>query len=161
LSTTPSLPALLLAAFFLFGGLRCGVAFHDKFEGTEFFKRMTVCDQAGRCTTGATRQYPSGTALKIDLTVTQGYPVPVEVACYYEDESHLTDDQKQVVFHERAALAAKTVLSPATEGRPNQKHLPEQHLTFDLTIVAPGDYFLACLTPASGDNGLGVGLKIR
>jgi len=161
LSATAPLPSLVLAVFFLFGGLRCGVAFHDKFDGTELFKRISVCDEANRCTTGSTRQYAAGALLKVDLVYTQGYPVPVEVACYYNDESHLTDDQKNVVFQERAALAAKTVLPPATEGRPDQKHLPQQHFTFDLTIAAPGDYFLACITPASADNGLGAGLKIR
>jgi len=162
LATFPPLPALLLAVFFLFGGLRCGVAFHDKFDGTEFFQKISVCDQAGNCTNGATRQFPAGTPLKVDLVVTQGYPVPVDVVCYYDEESHLTDDQKQVVFQERATPVARNTLPPAPGGaRPGDKHLPEQHVRFDVTIAQPGDYFLACLTPASAENGLGAGLKIR
>ena len=147
---------------FLFGGLRCGVGFHDKFDGTELFKKITVCDQVGNCTAGATKQFPAGTPLTVDLTVTQGYPVPVDVVCYYNEESHLTDDQKQVVFQERATPVARNTLPPATRGSgPADKQLVQQHIKFDLTITRPGDYFLACLTPASGENGLGAGLKIR
>ena len=162
MATPSSLPALVLTVFFLFGGVRCGVAFHDKFEGTELFKKISVCDQAGNCTTGATRQFPAGAPLKVDLVVTQGYPVPVDVVCYYDEESHLTDDQKQVVFQERATPVARNTLAPATRGtRPDGKHLLEQHIRFDVTITRPGDYLLACLTPASAENGLGAGLKIR
>ncbi len=139
----------------------CGVKFRETFEGTELFKGMSVCDQSGAvCASGSTREFPAGSELTIDLVITQGYPVPVRVACYYEDGDRLTEDQKKLAFQERATLAAETVLPAAPGRRPDEK-TPEQHLTFKFRIAEPGDYFLACMTPAAADNGLGVGLKIR
>ena len=84
----------------LAGGLRCGVAFHDRFTGTEVFKRMSVCDDANSCTLGLDHRFAAGSNLRIGLDVAQDYPVPLEVACYYDEESNLTDDEKKVVFQE-------------------------------------------------------------
>src|SRR5438067_12648479 len=107
---------VLFAVLFLAGGLRCGVSFHDSFTGTEVFKQMSVCDEANSCTLGRDHQFAAGSKLKIDLAIAQDYPVPVEVACYYDDESHLSDDDKKVVFQERAEVAGRTVLPPTPGG---------------------------------------------
>jgi hypothetical protein len=157
----PPLHFLLVATVLFAGGLRCGVSFHDSFTGTEVFKGIVICDAVNSCTLGRDHQFPAGSHLRIDLAVAQDYAVPLEIACYYDDESHLTADEKKVVFQERAILAGRAVLPPAPEGRPREKSPAERHLIFNIELIDPGDYFLACLTPAAADNGIGVNLKVR
>jgi hypothetical protein len=127
----------------------CGVSFHDQFFGTELFRSLEIDGEK---------------VVDSDLTVTimytQGYPVPVRVACYYEDGSRLTEDQQKLAFQERATKVGETVL-PAAEGERPGTDLPEKKLSFHFSIDEPGNYFLACLTPAAPENGLGQAFEIR
>ena len=122
----------------------CGVSFHETFDGTETFKSISLAGDRS-----------VGNELTLTVTVAQTYPVPVEIACFYEDKDHLTDDDERVAFQERARRIGETVLPPAT--------LPpgRQLLTFDFSVTEPGNYFLACMTPAAADNGLGLLFTIR
>lgn len=128
--------------------LGCGVSFGETFNGTELFKSLEVRGER-----------VAGAELTLELVVTQTYPVPVRIACYYEDGRRLTDDQKKVVFEERAILAGEAVLEPAEGSRPDGK-APRRMLTFSFTVARPGKYFIACITPASPDNGIGMPFTI-
>ena len=128
----------------------CGVTLHEKFDGTEVFKTISLSGDR-----------TPGSQLTVHLQVTDGYPLPIHIACYYEDPNHLTDDQEKLAFAERARLIGETVLDGQPGRKPGDKHLPRQTLSFDFTAPPPGDYFLACLTPAAADNGLGMNFKVR
>jgi hypothetical protein len=95
------------------------------------------------------------------MGITDGYPVPVRVACYYEDPDAVTEDQERLTFEERATLIGETVLAAREGKRPDQgkgdaEDLPRETISFPFDSPPPGKYFLACLTPASPDNGLGL-----
>jgi hypothetical protein len=147
----------------------CGVSFSSNFEGTELFEaRATLSGtpagpgSEGACTkTGVVLECSRVSRLTVHLAVTNGYPVPVRVACFIEDQDHtLTDDEKKVDFQDRVPLVAETVL-PAEPGRkPGDKNLKEQQLDLTFAVPAPGFYFIACHTPAAPDNGP-YGLNVR
>ena len=102
-----------------------------------------------------------GSELTLTVSVTRVYPVPVRVACFYEDDARLTADQEKLAFAERAAKIGETVLAPAVDRDPTDKEVLVEKLTFRFSVPEPGDYFLACLTPAAADNGLGLSFEIR
>jgi hypothetical protein len=122
----------------------CGVSFHEDFDGTELFKTIWL---SGDRVVDST--------LTVTLTVTQTYAVPLELACYYENSDKLTDDDYRVAFQERAKRIGEAVLEPYAPP------LEREVLTFDFSVPEPGKYFLACMTPASPDNGLGVQFTVR
>jgi hypothetical protein len=121
----------------------CGVQFREDFDGTELFKAIDL--QGERI---------PGSVLEVSVSVNSVYPVPVQVACFYEDGSKLTDDQYKLAFHERATSIGDEVL-PATIGRKPGDDVERRQLRFSFRVDEPGDYFVACLTPAAPDNGLG------
>lgn len=133
-----ALPLLLLLV-----STGCGVSFSESFDGTELFKSVRL---AGELKTGS--------ELTLTLNVNQGYPVPVQVACYYEDGSKLSDDQLKLAFQERATYIGGKELPAAVDHKPGDDVVRED-LVFKFTIDEPGEYFLACLTPAAPENGLG------
>ncbi len=126
----------------------CGVSFSDAYTGTETFKGLSL--------SGERRV---GSELTIHLQVSQVYPVPVRIACYYEDGDRLTDDQKKMAFEERATFIGDTVLQPEALGTPTKKAV-SQPISFQFSVPEPGSYFLACLTPAAVENGWGLEFKI-
>ncbi len=138
------LPRLLFLVTLLSTLTACGVSFHETFDGTETFKGISLAGDRS-----------VGSELTLTVTVAQIYPVPMEIACYYEDGDHLTDDDYRVAFQERAKRIGETVLPPAS------LPIERQLLTFDFSVPEPGNYFLACLTPAAADNGLGLLFTIR
>jgi hypothetical protein len=119
------------------------VSFGSEFKGTETFKSLSVSD---------TRK--AGTEITITVEVAQPYPVPVTIACYYENSDTLTDDEKMVAFHERAKKMGETIL-PANTGSNPQDKVDKQKLTFTFTPADAGSYFVACITPGAPDNGYG------
>ena len=99
--------------------------------------------------------------LTVTITVTQAYPVAVRVACFYElADKDLTDDEKQLAFAERASKIGETLLPPSPETKPDDEVEPVE-VTFRFSVAEPGRYFLACLTPAAPDNGIGMIFRIR
>jgi len=130
----------------------CGVSFREHFNGTETFKNINI-----------TGDQVVGGKLTLTVDVTQTYPVPLDVACYYEDATKLTDDQKKVAFQERAAKIGGTTLPPAPEHKPQDKLDESQHqtLSFDFSIPKSGQYFAACITTAAPENGYGKVFRIR
>ena len=127
----------------------CGVSFRSEFKGTEIFKSISI---SGERTVGS--------ELTLTLEVAQPYPVPVQIACYYEDDEQLTDDQQKVAFQERAPLIGQTVLPPNIGSAPQDK-VDKQRLSFRFKISQPGEYFVACITPAAAENGYGLMVKVR
>jgi hypothetical protein len=127
----------------------CGVSFSEDFDGTELFKSIRL---EGELETDA--------ELTVTVSVNQGYPVPVHVACYYEDGSKLTDDQLKLAFQERATRIGDEVLLPAAGATPGDD-VERRELSFHFRIGQPGEYFLACLTPAAPENGLGRAFTIE
>jgi hypothetical protein len=147
----------------------CGVTFSEDFEGTELFKSISLGDtppggsQGGNssCTRQAGVWECSGVdQLTVSFEVTNGYPVLIQVACFYEEPDALTDDQLKVAFHERATRVGEKVLMPV-EGRRPDDDVPRELLSFTFDAPPPGEYFLACLTPAAPDNGLGLGFRME
>ncbi|MPZ50160.1 MAG: hypothetical protein GEU75_12835 [Dehalococcoidia bacterium] len=137
-------------AFTLFASVGCGVRFTSPDPGTELFEDMDI---SGLRT--------AGSPLTISLTLNQAYPVAVRVACYYDlSDRDLTDDEKSLPFEERANKAGEAILPPAPEHRPDDE-VALTKLDFSFSIPEPGRYFLACLTPASPENGIGSTVTIR
>ncbi len=143
-----TLPRLLLAPLALFGLTACGVEFSSTFEGTEIFKGISL-----------TGERTTGSELTVTLTLNPSYPVPVRIACYYEDDDTLTDDQEKLAFHDRAIPAGSTVIEPSPNATPGEE-LERRELSFTFVVEQPGEYFIACLTPAAPENGLGVDFTI-
>lgn len=127
----------------------CGVSFNDGAYGTELFYSL---DLAGERTVNS--------ELTLDVVVTQSYPAPVRIACYYENGDKLTDDEVKRPFEERAKPIGAAVLLPESTAKPGDD-AEKQRLTFRFSIPEAGDYFLACLTPASPENGLGLLFTIK
>jgi hypothetical protein len=121
----------------------CGVAFFESFSGTELFKHLQL-----------EGDFVAGGQMTISIDVNDAYPVPIRVACYYEKPDSLTKDEKRIVFHERATLIGERVL-PASPGTKPDDDVSRQTLSFPFSIDEPGDYFAACITPASPENGIG------
>jgi hypothetical protein len=138
------LPRLLLVVLLLPLLTACGVSFSDTFDGTEMFKTISLAGERS-----------ANAQLTVVVTVTQTYPVPVELACYYESGDKLSDDEYRVAFQERAKRIGEVTLPPYVPP------LQRQPVSFDFSVPEPGNYFLACLTPAAPDNGLGLSFKIE
>ncbi len=141
---------MLFLTIFLSRG--CGVSFHQHFNGTETFKSFDVSGD-----------FVAGSKLTLTTVVTQTYPVPLQISCYYEDATKLTDDQLKVALQERAAKIGETVLPAAPDRKPQDKldKSQQQTLTFDFTIADPGQYFAVCITTAAPENGYGKVFKVR
>jgi hypothetical protein len=139
------LPLVLLAAL----GVACGVTLGASDEGTELFTGLEIRGDRA-----------AGAPLTVSVEVTQGYPLPVRLACLYEDDEHLTADEKKLAFVERATLIGETVLPAATRDRPDEQDIPVQTISFDFQIDEAGDYVVACLTPAAPENGWSTRLRI-
>ncbi|HEY7269742.1 MAG TPA: hypothetical protein VH951_07935 [Dehalococcoidia bacterium] len=139
----------------------CGVSFRDSFDGTEVFKGISISGVGGDCVNrGGDWQCAGVSQLTVHMTVTDGYPVPVQVACYMENPDTVTDDQEKLAFHERAPMVAEATLQPAAGAKPGDKHLQKQPLDMTFAAPPPGKYFVACVTPAAPDNGLGVNFTV-
>jgi hypothetical protein len=135
----------------LLGGLLagCGVSFSDDFDGTELFKAIRLDGERA-----------VEAELVVTVTVSQGYVVPVRIACMYEDGFRLTDDQLKMDFSERAIVVGDEVLDPAPKGTHPDDEREEQDVSFRFRVREPGDYFLACFTPHAPDNGLSLSFEI-
>jgi hypothetical protein len=127
----------------------CGVAFFANFNGTESLKELKI--------DGA---FEAGKPLSISIVVNDAYPVPVRIACYYEEPDNVTDDQRRILFEERATLIGETVLPASPDTKPKDK-VGRQTLTYTFTVQEPGSYFAACITPASPENGIGESFTIE
>jgi hypothetical protein len=137
----------------------CGVSFSDSFDGTEVFKGISL--GGGACSVQAdVWRCPKVDQLTVDLQIADGYPVPLRIACYYEDPDTVTEDQDKLAFHERAMLAGESTVDPKEGRKPGDKHIDRELVSISFPAPPPGDYFLACLTPAAADNGLGLSFKI-
>ena len=145
----PSPPIRIAFLLLLLALPACGVSFRSNFEGTEVFKKVSISGDR-----------VAGAELTLNVEVAQPYPVPLQVACYYEDPDKVTEDQKNVAFQERAPLIGQAVL-PANVGSNPQDKVETQTLTFKFKVDKPGDYFVACLTPAAAENGYGVSFTVK
>ena len=137
---------LLLLTLVLSG---CGVAFFANFNGTESLKELKLDGD-----------FVAGQPLSISITVNDAYPVPVRIACYYEKPDAVTDDQRRILFEERATLIGETVLPASANTKPKDK-VTHQTLSYNFTIDPPGSYFAACITPASPENGIGESFDVE
>lgn len=144
-----TLPRLLLPFIALFGLTACGVEFSSTFTGTELFKGIAV-----------TGDMHPGNDLTVTVNLNPTYPVPVTIACFYEDESNLTEDEEKIAFHDRARLAGRASLESPAGAAPGDDREREE-MSFTFRVDQPGDYFIACLTPAAPDNGLGASFTVR
>ena len=125
------------------------MSFRSEFNGTEVFKSLSL--EGDRV---------AGSELTLNVEVAQPYPVPVQVACYFENEDDLTDDQKMVAFWERAAKIGEVIL-PANVGSNPQDKGDKQKLSYKFKPDKAGDYFAACITPGAPDNGYGMAFKVK
>jgi hypothetical protein len=145
--TSPLRYAVLLAL--LLSLPACGVAFRDGFDGTELFKEVELSGDR-----------IVNRPLTVTMELNEAYPVPVRVACYYDKSRGLSDDQKKIAFHERAVLIGQRDIGGTAGSRPDEEVTPT-YISFQFSIPEPGQYFLACITPAAPDNGIGKRITIR
>jgi hypothetical protein len=127
----------------------CGLRLNATGTGTELFEDVEL-----------TGERVTGSELTVTVTLTPSYPVPVRVACIYENEVVEPAYLDIVAFEERATVIGETVLEPSTGSRPDEEG-PERQLSYRFTAPPPGRYFLSCLTPAAPDNGMGFYFTIR
>jgi hypothetical protein len=131
----------------------CGIEFVASEEGTELIDKVEVAGE-----------FVSGGEVTVTLTLNQAYPVPVHVACYVENQSMLTEDEKDVAFHERASLIGEvyldTALGPSGAMDPDEE-VDKQVFRYPFKVERPGSYFVACITPAAPDNGIGRSFNVR
>ena len=144
---------LLLIATAVLLSTACGVQFLAPEPGTELFDDIEL-----------TGTRTPGSEVTLVLSLRPLYPVPVEVGCYYEEaDKELTDDEERIEFHLRAPKVGGTVLPPAPGRRPDEE--PDesdlQELRFSFRAPTAGRYFLACLTPASPENGISMFFRVR
>jgi hypothetical protein len=134
----------------------CGVAFSANFDGTEVFRKFAL--DSPDVVNG---EFPPGSPIEVSLTVNQGYPVPVAVSCRYENVD-ITDDERKVAFNERTTSVFETVLPANLDGHEpgDVDDVPDQEFNFEFSVDEPGDYFIACFTVASPENGIGRGFTI-
>ncbi|HEX5369806.1 MAG TPA: hypothetical protein VFY10_10375 [Dehalococcoidia bacterium] len=127
----------------------CNVAIFSNFDGTESLKELKLDGD-----------FVAGHPLTISIEVNDAYPVPVRIACYYEDPDAVSDDQKRILFEERATEIGETVLPASPDTKPKDE-VERQTLSFPFTLDQPGNYFAACITPASPENGIGESFTIE
>ena len=131
----------------------CGIDFVASEEGTELIDKVEVAGE-----------FVPGGKVTVTMTVNQAYPVPVHIACYVENQSQVTEDEKDVSFHERATLVGEEFLDTAiTTGRPSNPddEVEKKTYSYTFTVDSPGSYFIACITPAAPDNGIGRSFNVR
>lgn len=139
---------LLFAVLAFFSVTACGIQFSGPSNETELFKSISV-----------TGDLNAGSALTVTVSVAQAYSVPVTVACFYEMPETLTKDQKDLRFSERAIKIGESLLQPSPPVHPGDGGTLKS-VIFNFSIPEPGDYFLACLTPAAPENSLGISFRV-
>jgi hypothetical protein len=131
----------------------CGIEFVASEEGTELIDSVTVSGE-----------FVAGGEVMVTVTINQAYPVPVHVACYAQNESLVTEDEKDVSFHERATLVGQvyldTAIGPSGAMTPDTE-VQKQTFSYPFRVERPGTYFIACITPAAPDNGVGRTFTVR
>ena len=144
----------LLPLFLLLLALpACGIDFVASEEGTELIDKVEVAGD-----------FVAGSELTVTMTINHAYPVPVHIACYVENQSQVTEDEKDVAFHERATLVGEEFLDTAqgTDGPLNpDDEVEKKTYSYRFTVETPGTYFIACITPAAPDNGIGRSFTVR
>ena len=147
------LPASLLRGLVLLTGLvllpACGIDFTESDRGKDVFKTMTLSGDRF-----VNRE------LVVSLDVTVAYPVPVKVACYYENRAVLSADQRRVPFAERAELIGERVFDPVDAEHPSTG-APHQTVRFAFSVPNPGVYYLGCLTPAAPENRINLTFEVK
>ena len=131
----------------------CGIEFVASEEGTELIDKVEVAGE-----------FIAGGEVTVMVTVNQAYPVPVHIACYVENQSLVTEDEKAVAFHERAELVGEAFLDAAlASDRPIEpdSEVQKQVYRYPFRVERPGSYFIACITPSAPDNGIGRSFIVR
>ena len=147
------LSAALLKAFALLTALAilpaCGVDFSESDRGEDVFKGMTLSGDRF-----VNRE------LTVSLDVTVAYPVPVKIACYYENRAVLSAAQRNVPFAERALLIGERVMPPVAAEHPSTG-APSETVRFAFSVPSPGVYYLGCLTPAAPENRINLNFEVK
>jgi hypothetical protein len=146
-------PNLVLRLAVIFTALAllpaCGIDFSESDRGEDVFKTMTLNGDRF-----VNRQ------LTVSLDVTVAYPVPVKIACYYENRAVLSAEQRKVPFAERAELIGERVLDPVAAEHPSTD-APHQTVRFAFSVPNPGTYYLGCLTPAAPENRINMNFEVK
>ncbi len=138
---------VLLTTLVLLPG--CGIDFSESDRGNDLFKGMILSGDPF-----VNRE------LIVSLDVTAAYPVPVTIACYYENRTALSADQRKVPFAERALLIGERVMQPVAADHPSTG-APHETLRFAFSVPSPGVYYLGCLTPAAPENRINLNFEVR
>jgi len=132
--------AILLA--FLAALPACGVDFNGEPDGTELLRSVRIEGER-----------VAGSELTLTLAVTQAYPVPVRVGCYYEPKRPETTELKRFSIDERGTRVGEMILDASTARSAGEK-VPQQDLTFSFKAPVAGSYKLTCITPSASTNKL-------
>jgi len=145
-------PSCLLRSLLILAGVvllpACGVDFEES-DRAEMFSNLRLSGDRF-----VNRE------LTLELGVKASYQVPVRVACYYEDRSKLTAEQRRVAFADRALVIGEKVLEPVAAEHPTQGAKPRT-LRFLFSVPSPGVYYLGCTTPAAPENRINISFEIK
>jgi hypothetical protein len=144
-----SLPRTLVLLTALLLLPACGIDFSESDRGDDMFKRMSLAGDRF-----VNRE------LVVSLDVTVAYPVPVKIACYYENRALLSPEQRNVPFAERALLIGERVMPPVAANHPS-KDAPRETVRFAFAVPNPGVYYLGCLTPAAPENRINMNFEVK
>jgi hypothetical protein len=126
-----------------------GVSLREPGDEGELFKDISLAGER-----------LAGKQLTVTISVSQGYPVPVRVACYFENPSKLTPAQLQLPREERATKIGETLL-PAKQGGIPKEGGELQQLNYAFAVPEAGDYLLLCSTPAAPDNRMRLRFRVE
>jgi hypothetical protein len=127
----------------------CGIDFSESDRGEDVFKSMTLMGD---------RFVNRELTVSVDVTV--AYPVPVKIACYYENRAALSATQRNVPFAERAMLIGERVM-PAVAAEHPSIGAPRETLRFNFSVPNAGVYYLGCLTPAAPENRINLSFEVK
>lgn len=148
------LPARRLRALALLTALlllpACGIDFQEEDRGRDVFKGMTLSGD---------RFVNRELTVALDLSV--AYPVPVKIACYYENRAILSAEQRNVPFAERALLIGERVLEPVAAAAHPSTGAPRETVRFAFSVPSPGVYYLGCVTPAAPENRINLTFEVK
>jgi hypothetical protein len=128
----------------------CGIDFQEQDRGEDVFKAMSLSGDRF-----VNRE------LTVALDISVAYPVPVKIACYYENRAILSAEQRNVPFAERALLIGERVLEPVAGAEHPSTGAPRETVRFAFSVPNPGVYYLGCVTPAAPENRINMTFEVK
>ncbi len=98
--------------------------------------------------------------LTLSVTVTNAIPMPVRIACYYEDRTVPFAEERNLTLMERGLLIGERLLEPS-EDADAATDAQQRTLSFTFSVPDPGIYDAGCTTPAAPENIVKLEFELR